>query len=295
MSKSAGTYATTLRSFFGCLITALSFLHEHLVKHKSSNLSNILVHEINVLLADFGTWIDVADSRPTTTSLISSSALRYYALETAWWIPSGRATEVWSLSSVFLEIAVTLSVRNIYDLEQYSTEPRAFAGAPRIPKQSVTDNISLDQLDASYRHKSDPMKIIFKDCEGVVMFCGDCCAYQNSTSVVGTHATCYMCGETENPGRECETTKPLLVICLVCGGGDNNSADLIVCRTKASALTYRNFPAERGANSKRHTQATHLGIPWETRKDIQSVNIINDDLRAAPNPEKRAQSIDEAH
>ena len=56
-----------LRRFFGCLATAVEYLHQQRIRHKDIKPQNILVKGGRVLLTDFGTsrsWAD--DSRGTT-------------------------------------------------------------------------------------------------------------------------------------------------------------------------------------------------------------------------------------
>ena len=43
-----------LRSFFGCLAKALQYLHENDIRHRDLKPQNILIHQKNVLLTDFG-------------------------------------------------------------------------------------------------------------------------------------------------------------------------------------------------------------------------------------------------
>jgi serine/threonine protein kinase len=56
-SATPSTYPE-LRTFFGCLATALEFLHEHNVRHKDIKPRNILVSNGKVLFADFGLSFD---------------------------------------------------------------------------------------------------------------------------------------------------------------------------------------------------------------------------------------------
>jgi hypothetical protein len=72
-----------VRRFFGCLATALEYLHGENMLHGDLKPKNILVKGANVLLADFGTtrfWED--DGRSTTNSL-AECTLAYCAPEVA--------------------------------------------------------------------------------------------------------------------------------------------------------------------------------------------------------------------
>lgn len=52
-----------LRTFFGCLVIALSFLHENKVRHKDIKPGNILINHGTVLFTDFGLSLDFADAK----------------------------------------------------------------------------------------------------------------------------------------------------------------------------------------------------------------------------------------
>ena len=56
-----------LREFFGCLATAVEYLHKEKVRHKDIKPKNILVHNKQVLLADFGTSHSWADDGASTS------------------------------------------------------------------------------------------------------------------------------------------------------------------------------------------------------------------------------------
>lgn len=73
-----------LRKFFGCLATALKYLHAQEIRHKDIKPQNILVKNRGVLLADFGTshnWSD--DTRSTTEGTARGFTPRYCAPEVA--------------------------------------------------------------------------------------------------------------------------------------------------------------------------------------------------------------------
>lgn len=66
---------TCLRHFYGCLSSALLYLHENKIRHKDIKPGNILVHGDNVLLTDFGTSLDWTDKGQSTTATTSPSAI----------------------------------------------------------------------------------------------------------------------------------------------------------------------------------------------------------------------------
>lgn len=68
-----------LRQFFGCLATAVEYLHQQKIRHKDIKPQNILVKDGRVLLADFGTsrcWAD--ETRDTTTGTNKQAFTKAY-------------------------------------------------------------------------------------------------------------------------------------------------------------------------------------------------------------------------
>ncbi|KAJ8107315.1 hypothetical protein OPT61_g8951 [Boeremia exigua] len=91
----------------GCLVSALSYLHSQSIqiRHKDLKPSNILLTRDGLYLSDFG--------HATDFSLLSRSAteggggtFRYYSPEVAAFEPAGRASDIFSLGCVLLEVLV---------------------------------------------------------------------------------------------------------------------------------------------------------------------------------------------
>ena len=73
-----------LRRFFGCLGTAVAYLHENKIRHKDIKPENILIKNRQVLLTDFGTshnWSD--DTKSCTSGTVAVLTKRYCAPEVA--------------------------------------------------------------------------------------------------------------------------------------------------------------------------------------------------------------------
>ncbi|KAF2169428.1 hypothetical protein M409DRAFT_20647 [Zasmidium cellare ATCC 36951] len=115
-----------LRSFFGCIATAINYLHNNdttRVQHKDIKPANILVKGSRVLIADFGTAKPrTEESEDNTESTVGDTdrffTTKYAAPETA----SGTrtfASDIWSLGCVFLEMVTVLAGRSIEDLQAF--------------------------------------------------------------------------------------------------------------------------------------------------------------------------------
>ena len=105
----------TLRTFFGCLATALSYLHDEGIKHRDIKPKNILVHKANVLLADFGISHDFLDT--TTGPTIATQ--KYCSPEVANYEGRNASADVWSLGCVFLEIQSALQGKDSDWIKSY--------------------------------------------------------------------------------------------------------------------------------------------------------------------------------
>jgi serine/threonine protein kinase len=57
----------TLRTFVGCLCSALAYLHENKCRHKDLKPHNILIKDSTVYIADFGIAFDWTESQRETT------------------------------------------------------------------------------------------------------------------------------------------------------------------------------------------------------------------------------------
>ncbi|KAI9773521.1 MAG: hypothetical protein M1839_002057 [Geoglossum umbratile] len=98
-----------LRRFYGCLGSALLYLHTNKIRHKDIKPGNILVHGENVLLADFGTSLDWTDSgQSTTISRPNAISVPYCAPEVAAW-------EVSSVASINLDVLLEWRTNRCYD------------------------------------------------------------------------------------------------------------------------------------------------------------------------------------
>jgi hypothetical protein len=108
-----------LRTFFGCLATALEFLHEQKVRHKDIKPGNILVNCGNILFADFGLSLDFTDASGSTTTGMTWKTPRYCAPEVAEYEPRNTSSDIWSLGVVFMEMAAALKGKTIQDIDEF--------------------------------------------------------------------------------------------------------------------------------------------------------------------------------
>ncbi|KAH0558684.1 hypothetical protein GP486_004667 [Trichoglossum hirsutum] len=95
----------------GCLIRAIDYLHEMRIKHRDIKPSNILIKQGVVYLTDFGTSKAIAENETTgTTGPVGPHTYAYSPPEVLSndGARRGRATDIFSLGCIFLEISTTL-------------------------------------------------------------------------------------------------------------------------------------------------------------------------------------------
>jgi len=99
-----------LEQAFGCLSSALKYMHETGIRHKDIKPGNILVHEGVVVYTDFGASKDTKkDGQCTTEGRPDSMTRRYCAPEVLEYDKRNFAADVFSLGCVFFEMLLRLS------------------------------------------------------------------------------------------------------------------------------------------------------------------------------------------
>lgn len=111
----------TLKSFYGCLAEAVTYLHRSKIYHMDIKSDNILVKGTQVYLADFGAAHDWTQKDRSTTCANVPQTRRYMPPEQAK-DPFARkdySVDIWSLGVVFLEMTTILKGAKMKDLSQH--------------------------------------------------------------------------------------------------------------------------------------------------------------------------------
>jgi small GTP-binding protein len=104
--------------WFGCLAAGLAYLHSESIRHRDIKPANILIKGQHVLYTDFGIAKDVSqDSTTSSAGPVEAKTYMYCAPEVAAERPRGRASDVFSLGCVFLEMVAVLLQNSILILE----------------------------------------------------------------------------------------------------------------------------------------------------------------------------------
>jgi serine/threonine protein kinase len=106
---------STLRSFFGCLLVAVQFLHDSGVCHKVIKPQNIIIKGDRVLLTDLGISRESID----TTSGFGPHTPRYCAPEVVPHSCRNWSSDIWSRGCVFLEMASVIKDWSMDDMHSF--------------------------------------------------------------------------------------------------------------------------------------------------------------------------------
>lgn len=105
----------TLRRFFGCLTSAVMYLHDHKCRHKDLKPGNILVSNDTILITDFGIALDWTElEHDTTTGKPNAFTIPYAAPEVANQKLRNVSADIWSLGCVFLDMAVSSTIYSVF-------------------------------------------------------------------------------------------------------------------------------------------------------------------------------------
>ncbi|KAL8928824.1 MAG: hypothetical protein Q9208_001602 [Pyrenodesmia sp. 3 TL-2023] len=127
---------TSLRRYFGCLASAVGYLHMQRIRHRDLKPENILIKDLKVYIADFGTALDWSHKlKDTTMDVCVPATTRYMAPEVANRMPRKSSSDMWSLGVIYLEMVTVLRGRSLSALRQFldkngTRQPYVFANPP---------------------------------------------------------------------------------------------------------------------------------------------------------------------
>ncbi|CAH0045672.1 unnamed protein product [Clonostachys solani] len=184
-----------LANFFGCLASALMYLHYEVgIRHKDIKPQNILVKKDRVILTDFGISLDWSKQGHSTTQEEARRSPKYCAPEAARDQPRNRKSDIWSLGCVFLEMSSVLR-RFSSSYVKMILEDRGRANFRDCP-EGIRDAISavrergksdnydplelqwieqMLQLENEMRWNSKELQLAISQSRSNPPFCGICC------------------------------------------------------------------------------------------------------------------------
>ncbi|KAF2869446.1 kinase-like domain-containing protein, partial [Massariosphaeria phaeospora] len=104
-SHEPSTARARLWESYGCIASAMAYLHSNSIRHKDLKPLNILLARDGLWITDFGHSSDFSDYSDSATNGGERGTLKYCAPEVAAYERSGRAADIFSLGCVFFEMA----------------------------------------------------------------------------------------------------------------------------------------------------------------------------------------------
>lgn len=110
----------SLRTYYGCLASAVAYLHQQKIRHCDLKPDNILLKAGALYLADFGAALDWSrKERSTTFSNAVPRTARYMAPEVAKDAPRNSASDMWSLGITYLDMTTVLRGKTIKQMHGF--------------------------------------------------------------------------------------------------------------------------------------------------------------------------------
>lgn len=140
---------------FGCLASAVYYIHRNGIRHKDLKPSNILLTPSGIRLTDFGTSTDFSD-RPSSESNNGERGTQiYFAPEVAAHQISGRPADIFMLGCVFLEMcwSICMPQKTMKDLAMVRRGPfQANLSAVRRQCLDCIEDASADPHVTTLQH-----------------------------------------------------------------------------------------------------------------------------------------------
>lgn len=96
------------KTFFGCIASAICYIHDSGVRHKDIKPQNILLYNGKIFVTDFGIAFDFDGGDSQTVGTVRGKTSRYQSPEVAKGDSRGTASDIWSLGVTFLEMFTIL-------------------------------------------------------------------------------------------------------------------------------------------------------------------------------------------
>ncbi|KAL8788567.1 MAG: hypothetical protein Q9213_001640 [Squamulea squamosa] len=197
-SQERDRLSPSLRSYFGCLANAVGYLHTQRIRHRDLKPANILVKDLKIYIADFGTARDWSNAlHDTTTDSNVPTTAAYVAPEVAHRSPRNSAADMWSLGVVYLEMVTVLqgyslpTMRRFIETRgtkhpylygngpattQWFEELRLNGQGPKSDNEPLTWIKDLTQVEPQRRPKPWALTDQIRSSISSTAFIGICCA-----------------------------------------------------------------------------------------------------------------------
>lgn len=117
-----GAGRSRFRTYYGCLASAISYLHDNKIRHKDIKPSNILLKNDDIYITDFGTAIEFDGDKSMTKGTVRAKTTQYQSPEVARGAKRGTASDIWSLGVTYLEMTTILRGETLDSMQDFLLE-----------------------------------------------------------------------------------------------------------------------------------------------------------------------------
>jgi serine/threonine protein kinase/ankyrin repeat protein len=192
------------RSYFGCLAQTIAFLHTLEVLHKDIKPENVLLKDWHLILTDFGTAFDWSKTGQSMTRSNAADVRtpRYQSPEVFSAGEFHRASDIWSLGVVFLEMVTILRGKSLVDMNDFlqchgshltaihfnlEAALKWFEELQAVERGPLTDNEPLTWIKGMLSLCQFDRPSAADLCDNITsfqngQFCGQCCLEEDTES-----------------------------------------------------------------------------------------------------------------
>lgn len=155
--------------WFNYLSSGLTYIHAEGVRHRDIKPSNVLVKNNVLLSSDFGSSSLVADEESIGSE--SADFTEQYAAPEVYRGERGRAADIWSLVSVFIEMVRCLREQPMKDLMPKKRQRLISIAYPALDSRSwqwVTESSRALRLQAATPSISSDLSLALDSCEAMM-------------------------------------------------------------------------------------------------------------------------------
>lgn len=117
-----GSERERFRTYYGCLTSAICYLHENNIRHKDIKPNNILLKRDDIYITDFGTAIEFDNDQSMTKGTAKVKTNQYQSPEVSRGTIRGKASDIWSLGVTFLEMTTVLRGESLEGMQAFFLE-----------------------------------------------------------------------------------------------------------------------------------------------------------------------------
>jgi serine/threonine protein kinase/ankyrin repeat protein len=117
--RGGGPGRSLFRTYYGCLASAILYLHDNNIRHKDIKPGNILLKRNDIYITDFGTAIEFDGDKSMTKGTVRAKTTQYQSPEVARGAKRGTSSDIWSLGVTYLEMTTVLRGETLESMQNF--------------------------------------------------------------------------------------------------------------------------------------------------------------------------------